>query len=158
MNNDPIEEVVETEPVVAEEEQPQDIDWRAEADKWKAQAQRYKKQASKAKEDPSRFDEISKDINELKMEKNKRTFGYEHGLSPDEVDAVFAFNPAPTKDILDNPFVKGGIDAIRAKKKVNEAIPAPTHAASKIMDKKFEELPADEKQAEWKKLTGRFNK
>lgn len=96
-------------------------------------------------------DSIVKDISELKLAEKKRQFGYEHNLSPDETDALFRINPNPTKEDLENPFVKGGIDALRAKKRVESNTPSPSSKVFKVGGKSWGELTPAEKEANWPK-------
>jgi len=95
-------------------------------------------------------DDIHQTVQELKLAETKRQFGYEHGLSPEETDAVFRINPKPTKETLEDPFVKGGLQAIRAKKKVAENTPRSSHSTGFSLPKK--ELTPEEKQREFEKF------
>jgi hypothetical protein len=159
MENEELQEVLpeETEQVdlVLEEETPteqpaQEIDWKAEALKQKAIAQRLAKKVStqpveKKQDLPTEDFDVKKTVKELQLAEKKRQFGYEHGLSPEEADAVFKINPNPTKDVLEDPFVKGGLSAIRAKKKVEDNIPKSSRSASFQLPKK-EGVTAEDKQ------------
>jgi len=101
-----------------------------------------------AKKEP---DDIHLTVQELKLAEKKRQFGYEHSLSPDEVDAVFKINQNPTKEDLDNPFVKGGIDALRAKKRVESNTPSPSSKIFKVGGKAWGEMTSEERDANWSK-------
>lgn len=93
------------------------------------------------------LDSIKQDLSELKQERLKRQFGYENGLSPEEVDVIFRFNPNPTKEVLEDDFIKGGLDKIRAKKRVEANTPGSSTASGRITPPKpLTEMTADEKQ------------
>lgn len=68
-------------------------------------------------------DELKNTVAGLALAERKRQFGYENGLSPEETDAVFRINPNPTKDTLKDPFVEGGLNHLRAKKRVDSNTP-----------------------------------
>lgn len=84
----------------------------------------------------------------LEQSNAKRDFGYEHQLSPKEVDLVFKFaNGKPTAKTLSNPFVKGGLDQLRAQGNLRDNTPAGASSSSFEVDgKKFEELDSKGKQ------------
>lgn len=93
---------------------------------------------------------LKRDVEELKIERLKRQFAYENNLSPQETDMVFKVNPNPTKEDLDNPFVKGGIEAIRKEKRVDEATPAPSSSASVLIEgKEFKDLSEEDRKKNW---------
>lgn len=97
---------------------------------------------------PDVLDSIQKDLSELKQEKLKRQFGYENSLSPEEVDRVFQISPNPTKELLDDDFVKAGLRAIRAKKRVEANTPGSSSSSRRSAPvKPLSEMTADEKQA-----------
>lgn len=68
--------------------------------------------------------ELHKTVAELALAEKKRQFGYANGLSPEETDAVFRINPSPTKETLEDPFVQGGLNNLRAKKRVDNNTPS----------------------------------
>lgn len=100
---------------------------------------------------PAKDDDLHKTVAELKMAETKRQFGYEHGLAPDETDMVFRFNAKPTKEDLEHPFVKGGIEALRAKRRVDSNTPSPSSKIFKVSGKQWHELSPQEKEANWAK-------
>jgi len=163
MENENIQEVQpeineqETELVLEEEtptEQPaQEIDWRAEALKQKAINQRLSKKVAQPvekKQDLQTEDnDIRLTVKELQLAEKKRQFGYEHGLSPEEADAVFKLSPNPSKEVLEDPFVKGGLAALRAKKRVAENTPSSsTRSASFSINTKDNSPEAKQKALE----------
>lgn len=104
--------------------------------------------------------EIKDKVDALYVAEQKRTFGYENGLSPEETDHIFKINPNPSKEILDDPFVKGGIQAIRSAKRAKDNTPSITGRSQKFeLPKSKSDLTADQKQAEFEKFTSeRFGK
>lgn len=115
----------------AVEEEPS-TDWEAEALKYKAEAAKLnailaRKNKRDAKEplqeQPQVEDDVKSTVAQLKQAEDKRQFGYEHNLSPEEVNAIFKINPNPTKETLDDPFVKGGLERIRSQKRVDANTP-----------------------------------
>lgn len=109
-------------------------------------------EAEKVKFNPKEKEEIENvkgTVAQLALAEKKRQFGYEHGLSPEETDKVFQLTGNnPTKEVLDDPFVKGGIETLRAKKKLAENTPSPS-VKSSLGGKEFQKLEKDEKQVKF---------
>jgi hypothetical protein len=149
---EPTEQEVE---ITLEEETPTEetveVDWKAEALKQKAIAQRLAKKIQGGTPAPKqdlvekKDDDIRLTVKELQLAEKKRQFGYEHGLSPEEADAVFKLTPNPTKEVLDDPFVKGGLASLRAKKRVAENTPSSS-SRSASLDIDHSKATPDEKQ------------
>lgn len=93
-------------------------------------------------------DPIVNSVRRLEDIERKRTFGYENSLSPEEVDAVFKLDPKLSRKTLDNPFVQGGLERLRAQKNADANIPSG-HSARKFgtEGKNWNELPAADKEA-----------
>lgn len=92
-------------------------------------------------------DELYSKVSRLEEIENKRQFGYENNLSPEETDVVFQFAQGkPTKDTLEHPFVKAGMEALRASKRVENNTPRPSLRGLSFNGKSFTELKPDEKQ------------
>lgn len=115
------------------------IDYKAEAAKWRAIAERNKKKAPISKKRDDDFDP-KEAISRLELAERKRQFAYENQLSPDETDRLFKINPNPSKADLDDPFVKAGIEGLRAKKRIENGTPSPSSNSPKINGKTFEEM------------------
>ena len=93
-------------------------------------------------------DDIYKTVSELKLAEQKRQFGYENSLSPEETDHIFKLNPNPSKETLDDVFVKGGLEAIRNKKKLEANTPALSSRSPKFqVPSKKDMTPADKQKA-----------
>jgi hypothetical protein len=102
--------------------------------------------------------DIRSTVQSLKLAEDKRQFGYEHGLSPEEADAVFRINPKPTKETLDDPFVKGGLQAIRARKRAESNTPPLAGRSPAFALPKKENLTSDDKQEAYEKFKENFLK
>ena len=96
-------------------------------------------------------DELKKTVADLALAEKKRQFGYANGLSPEETDAVFRMNPNPTKETLDDPFVKGGLASIRASKRVSDNTPGSDSRSPKPFTVKPNASPEERQKAhdEW---------
>jgi len=134
------------------EEQATEVDWQKEALKYKAIAQRYAKKKESGTPAPKQdlptktdTDDIRQTVKQLQLAEQKRQFGYEHNLSPEETDAVFKLSPNPTKDVLEDPFVKGGLQALRAKKRLAENTPSSS-SRSATLNIDHSKDTADDKQ------------
>ena len=93
-------------------------------------------------------DEVSSRLDRIEVIEQKRQFGYENNLSPEEVDAVFKINPRPTKKTLEDPFIQGGLEKLRARKNTSENIPSGAAARNfGVEGKKWAELTPEERQA-----------
>ncbi len=88
---------------------------------------------------------ITDAVKQLQLSERKRTFAYENNLSPEETDAVFRINPKPSKEVLNDPFIKGGIEAIRAKRRVENATPNSSGRTATFNGKQFHEMSKEEK-------------
>lgn len=129
-----------------------EIDWKAEAIKQKAIAQRYAKKLQGGTPAPKqdlidkKDDDIRLTVKELQLAEQKRQFGYANNLSPEETDAVFKLSANPTKEVLEDPFVKGGLAALRAKKRVSENIPSSSSRSGSFKLPSKEEATPESKQ------------
>lgn len=91
-------------------------------------------------------EEIIKDVQYLKTLEQKRQYGYEQGLSPEETDFVFKFaGGTPTKEILENPFVKSGLEGFRASKRIENNTPGSSGASPVFGDKSFSDLSEEDR-------------
>lgn len=90
--------------------------------------------------------ELVEKVNRLDMIESKRQFGYEHGLSPEETDFIFqATGGKPSKDVLETPFIKHGLEGYRASKRVEANTPGSSARSSVFAGKDFSELSTDER-------------
>lgn len=103
-----------------------------------------------------KLEKVAGTVDQLALSEAKRTFGYEHNLSPQEVDAVFRINPKPTKETLDDPFIKGGLDAIRAKNRVTRNTPSGRGRGSATVNGKgWNQMDAKERQENFQSMMGK---
>ena len=151
-----IEKAQDEEEIITEDQHDNDreevetVDWKAEALKNKAIADRLKKKLSNqpiTQPKQEHEDEVVKKVNHLSMLEEKRQFGYEHGLSPEETDHAFRFaNGKPTKETLQDSFFMGGLESLRAKKRLESNIHSPSSRSTVFADKSFSDLSDDERK------------
>lgn len=104
-------------------------------------------------------DDIRDTVISLKIAEQKRQFGYENGLSPEETDYLFKINPEPTKELLQDPFIKGGLEAVRAKKRAESNTPSLNSRSPRFELPKKKDLTPDDKQKNFESyMKSRFNK
>lgn len=135
--------------------------WREKAQKIEAEnkvlAEELKKYKPALQEKPVVEDDYKKKIDSLSLAEEKRQFGYEHGLSPEETDEVFAYStgrnikPAEAKE---KPFVKAAIEALRAQRRSESATPSPSSGLPAIDGKSWSEMSNDERKANFSKIMG----
>lgn len=103
---------------------------------------------NKTKTEPD--NDLSETVKRLELSERKRTFAAQYGLSVEETDAVFNFSGNnPTKETLENPFIKAGIESLRKQKSVESNIPMGGRSGSPMFgEKPFEQqTEAERKQA-----------
>lgn len=152
------EENTEVEQEINNEEQHQNVqeqevdsvDWKAEALKNKAIAERLKKKLTTQpiiNPKPEYNDEVVETVKSLKMLEDKRQFGFENGLSPQETDYAFKFSSGkPTKEILEDPFFKAGLDGLRTKQRLENNTPSSSSRSAIFQNKEFKEMSDDERR------------
>lgn len=92
-------------------------------------------------------DETVSRLEKLEKIELKRQFGFEHGLSPAETDIVFQFSQGkPTKETLEHPFIKAGLEAQRAEDRVNKNTPNPSSRSLSYQGKDFKDLSEEDRQ------------
>lgn len=91
-------------------------------------------------------DDIRQTVEQLKLAESKRQFGYANKLSPEETDYMFKINPNPTSELLNDPFIKGGLEAIRKSKRVEENTPRFGSRSQRFEVVNKKDMTADDKQ------------
>lgn len=106
----------------------------------------YKSDSNKSGKEEG--DPLNARLDKIEISNAKRDFGYTHQLSPKEVDIVFKFaNNRPTLKTLEDPFVKGGIERLRAQANLRNNTPDGSGSSSFEVDgKKWEEMKPEERQ------------
>lgn len=130
------------------------VDWRKVAEEKIAEAKKYKAilERQKQKQQPQIIkkevdDELVTRLSKLEQTESKRQFGYENSLSPEETDWIFqATGGKPTKESLDIPFIKHGLEGYRSSKRAEQNIPAPSSRSITFNGKDFKELSSEERQ------------
>lgn len=112
------------------------------------------------KPNPKKDDDYKVKVDSLLIAEEKRQFGYQNGLSPEETDYIFKINSAPSKELLEDPFIKGGLEAIRSAKRVENNTPSISGRSQKFeLPKSKTTLTQDEKQAAFERFKQeRFSK
>jgi len=102
-------------------------------------------------------DDVVQAVRKLEMMEEKRQFGYDHQLSPEETDFIFKFaNGKPSKETLENPFIKSGIEGFRASKRVEANIPSSSSRSSIFQGKDFKEMTNDERKSAFENASKKF--
>lgn len=164
MENENEQTQVEPEEVVEEEttldleeeiEQPEEDTVTISKDKFKSmQRKSMAYDAKKNKPLPAREQDegLINSVKKLEMIEAKRQFGYENSLSPEETDFVFKFGGnKPDKTVLENPFVKSGLEGFRASKRVESNTPGSTSRSPIFQGKEFKDMTEDERRNSYEK-------
>jgi hypothetical protein len=79
----------------------------------------------KGRPDPiaTRLEQLEKTQRAAAIAEDKRQFGYENGLSPDEVDLVFRMTKRPTAKALKDPAIAGALEGLRTAKRARNNTP-----------------------------------
>lgn len=101
---------------------------------------------------PATDGDVRATVASLALAEERRQFGYLHGLTPEETDQVFRANPKPTKEFLEDPFIKGGLQAIRAKKRAESNTPSMSSRSPRFEPVRKENATAEDKQAAFEKF------
>lgn len=155
-NNEELDLDLEEEP---EEESNDPLDRIEDLDELRKRAKGYRAQATRKKIDPKPLqvkakapdEDIRSKVELLELAEKKRQFGYEHGLSPEQTDRVFRVNPNPSADDLKDPFIKAGLEALKKKSSLEANVPSSSARVSPTIEKDFETLNPNEKQAKYEK-------
>ncbi len=108
-----------------------------------------------AKQEPDK--EIYKSVKRLEEIESKRQFGFENNLSPEETDFVFKITGGkPDKDILENPFVKSGLEGYRAKKRIEANIPNSSSSSLHFQGKQFKDLSEEDRKKAFEEAGKKF--
>lgn len=100
--------------------------------------------------------EIVTRLSNIELIEAKRQFGYENNLSPKEVDYIFKHSQGkPTKELLEDPFVQGGLEKLRQTERVSSNTPSSTSKGFMASGKDFKDMtPAEQKAAYEAKMKG----
>lgn len=125
----------------------------------KAEAERKNINKPEPKESKKEKDDIRQTVAELQLAEQKRQFGYANKLSPEETDYLFKLNSNPTSELLNDTFIKGGLEAIRKEKRVEANTPSLGSRSQKFeLPKKADMTPAERQQAFDEYRKARFGK
>ena len=103
---------------------------------------------TKAPTKDARLESIEQSQKRIELLEQKRTFGYENNLSPDEVEIVYQLTKRPTKKFLELPHVKGAIEGHRSHKNVKLNTPGGSGRTFKADNgKEWKDLSPAEKSS-----------
>jgi len=161
VNNETVEVAEDTSKTDAET-----VDWKriaeekiAEASKFRAILDRQKKKQIINSNPKETDDELVSRLSKLEQIESKRQFGFENGLSPEETDFIFqATGGKPSKDALETPFIKHGLEGYRQSKRVENNTPNPSSRSLTYQGKEFSELTTEEKQKAFAERTKNLKK
>jgi hypothetical protein len=100
-------------------------------------------------ESDKRLEKVEQTLKETALLERKRSFGYDNGLSPKQVNHVFRLTKRPTAKFLAKPHVKAALDAIKSQEKVANNTPSGSGKRFKSGGggKSWTELKPEERQA-----------
>ncbi len=102
------------------------------------------------KEEPD--DEMKQNVGKLLLSESKRNFGEQNGLSNSETDFIFqATGGKPTKESLNDPFIKNALEGVRSQKKVEDATPGSSNKSFVADGKKWEDMDSKDKKKNFAK-------
>lgn len=107
------------------------------------------------------LDAVKSSLGKLEQIEQKRQFGYSHKLDPEEADQVFAFAQGmgiSPKDALEKPFLKAALEAGRAQKRAEGAIPGASHRSPTVEGKSWNEMKPDDRRKNFSKVAEHFKK
>jgi len=99
--------------------------------------------------------ELEKDVAGLKISEEKRSFGHANNFSPEETDHVFAFAAGAGKkpsEVLEHPFIKSGIAAMRQQQGTDDATPGPSGRSPIVEGKTFKEMDDKDRRKNFDKV------
>jgi len=102
-----------------------------------------------------KLDEVNNRLCNLELSETKRQFGSQHGFSAEETDSIFAYAKGIGKEphtVIDDPFVKTAITAMRQTKANVNATPAPSGSTIVIEGKKWSDMSNDERRKNFDKV------
>lgn len=91
---------------------------------------------------------LEKQSQETALLERKRTFGYENGLSPKQVNHVFRLTKRPTAKFLNKPQVKAALEAIKSQENVGKNTPRSSGQRFRSpSNKTWTEMKPEERQS-----------
>jgi len=104
---------------------------------------------------PEKPDEINNRLGNLELSESKRYFASRNGYSAEETDSIFAYAKGIGKEpqaVLDDPFVKTAITALRQTKANVNATPAPSGSTIVVEGKNWASMSKDERKQNFDKV------
>ncbi len=159
--NTEIEQEIDTEEQQENAQTVDTTDWKSEALKYKAIADRHRKKSTQPITNPKQGldDETVSTVKRLALLEEKRQFGFENQLSPEETDFVFKISQGkPAKEILEDPFVKAGLDGYRSSKRLEANTPGSSSRSAVFNEKPFTELSEEDRKKTFETKMKNFKK
>lgn len=159
----------ETQEESQEENQLEEEDWKAKYEEERQAREKAEKLIEKRKrrlkrekkEEPKKNykqeegdDELSERLARLEQTEEKRIFGHEYGLSPEESDEVFAYAKGKgikPSEAVESPIMKSALADMRKKQKVEDNTPSSS-SKTPMQKENFTSLKSNEKNDEWNKF------
>jgi hypothetical protein len=89
---------------------------------------------------------VKKTVESLQLSETKRSFGYDHGLSPQQVDFVAKFDTRLSPKTLELPHIKAALESIATAAKARNNTPRTSGRTFTSKDKPFAALKDDDKR------------
>ena len=133
-------------------------DWKAKAEQAEAEAKHAsnkaamlqrllnKKDKTITKETITTNTDLEKDMAEFRFDKKVMRFSKENNISVEIAERLLTMNPNATADILNDKFIKAGIEEMQREERVSKATPGSKSTAS-TSSKAYSQMSADEKKA-----------
>lgn len=162
-DNSDSEESLEAESDDSEE----DIDWKERALKAEKAIERNKQKTKKKpqstlKKRPTEDDDdVAERIARLEQSDQKRAFGYEHGLSPQATDELFAYAKGVGKKpetVMKTAIGKSIINTVKRKERLDGNSPSSSAKKSSFASKDFNSLSPQDKQKAFEQFVKRTMK
>lgn len=100
-------------------------------------------------------DEVNNRLGNLELSETKRQFASKHGYNAEETDSIFAYAKGIGKEpqaVIDDPFVKTAITAMRQTKANVNATPSPSGSTIVVEGKKWSDMSNDERRKNFDKV------
>lgn len=128
-----------------------ELEKKALEDKLKAD-EAIKRRLANKKSPVEKFDNETKKVVEiLAKEREMRKYAEENGLTFAQAEKVYSITPNPTKETLNDTFIKAGLEALSRKERVENNTPG-SKSAPTVGGKTFREMTREERIANFNKF------
>lgn len=142
----------------AEDNDSNPTDWEAKAKLAEAEAKHAsnkaamlqrllnKKDKTITKETPTINTDLEKDMAEFRFDKKVMRFSKDNNVSVEIAERLLTMNPNATSEILNDKFIKAGIEEMQREERVSKATPSSRSTAS-TSSKTYAQMSPEEKKA-----------